>query len=125
MKVFQYYSSAEDNLCGFQAIDDYIFFTVKKNFIAACYGEVWTDEDTNIIRISEHLELPDKSRASRGWDTFRIVLTYGWVKRLNEGPWLVPLTTFTEAREKKHIYWCRGNFTDYRVFTVQSRVIRK
>ncbi|HYL09602.1 MAG TPA: serine protease [Candidatus Acidoferrales bacterium] len=122
MKVFQYYASAEDNLCGFDATDDFVFFKVTKSVIVSCYGEVWTDEDTNIIRMSKHLELSEKLR---GFEDYHIVLTYGWLKRANEPPWLVPLTIFAEVREKQHIHWCRGQFTDYHVFNVRSRLVRK
>ena len=123
MKVFQYYASVEDNLCPFEPIDDFVFFTVGRTVAVACYGEVWTDEDTNVIRMSEHLELSDKLKVYRGWEDFQVVLSYGWHKQANEPPQLVPLTIFTEGRNGKHIYWCRGQFTDYRVFTVHTRLI--
>src|SRR5712691_1545731 len=125
MKVFQYYSSVEDNLCPFEPVEDFVFFTVSRAVAVACYGEVWTDEDTNIIRISEHLELSDKLKAYRGWESYEVVLTYGWLKRADEPPWLVPLTFLTQARDKKGIHWCRGHFTDYHVFNVRARLITK
>lgn len=123
MKVFQYYASVEDNLCPFQPIEDYGFFTISKIVAVACYGEVWTDEDTNILRMSENLELSDKLKAYRGWEDYQIVLTYGWLQA--NGPRLVPLTIFTEGRHGKHIYWCRGQFTDYQVFDSRVRIIPK
>src|SRR5712692_6256549 len=93
MKVFRYYASVEDNLCPFEPVEDFVFFTVSRTVAVACYGEVWTDEDTNIIRISEHLELSDKLKAYSGWESSEVVLTYGWLKRADEPPWLVPLTS--------------------------------
>lgn len=36
---------------------------------------------------------------------------------------LVPLTIFTEARDKKRIYWCRGLFTRYRIFSTGTKVV--
>jgi len=51
------------------------------------------------------------------------VLTYGWVQRTKENSWLVPLTIFTEAREKKHVYWCRGQFTGYQMFDARARLL--
>src|SRR6266699_375819 len=83
IKVFQYYASVEDNLCPFTSVEDFGFFTTSKTVAVACYGEVLTDEDTDIIRMSEHLELSDKLKAYRGWEDFQIVLTYGWLKRAN------------------------------------------
>src|SRR5258708_9690691 len=124
MKVFQYYTSVEDNLCPFEPIDDYFLFTISETVAVACYGEVWTDEDMNIIRISKHLELSDKLKAYRGWEDCGVVITYGWLKRANEPPRRVPLTIFTEARnKKKHVYWCRGQFTDYRIFDSDVRIV--
>jgi hypothetical protein len=123
MKVFQYYASVEDNLCPFEPVEDFGFFTVGKPVAVACYGEVWTDENMNIIRMSERLDLSEKLKAFRGWEDAHSVLTYGWLNRMNEPPRLVPLTIYTEARYKKHIYWCRGHFTDYRVFSVGARLV--
>jgi len=110
-------------LCPFEPVEDFGFFIISKTVAVACYGEVWTDEDANIIRMSEHLELSDKLKTYRGWEDSQVVLTYGWLKRANDSPRLVPLTIFTEARYKKHVYWCRGHFADYRVFSVQARLI--
>jgi hypothetical protein len=124
IKVFQYYSSVEDNLCPFQPVDDFGFFKISKTVAVACYGEVWTDEDTNIIRISENLELSDKLKAYRGWEEYQDVLTYGWLKQADEPPALVPLTIFTEGRhKKKRVYWCRGQFTNYQAFTSRAKVL--
>ncbi len=123
MKVFQYYASVEDNLCPFAPVEDFGFFTISKTVALACYGEVWTDEDANIIRMSEHLELSDKLKAYRGWEDCQVVLTYGWLRRANEPPRLVPLTIFAEARYKKHVYWCRGQFRDYQIFSSRVKII--
>lgn len=123
LKVFQYYAYVEDNLCPFTAVEDFGFFTAHKAVAVGCYGEVWTDKDTNIVRMSENLELSDKLKAYRGWQDFQIVLTYGWLERANEPKRLVPLTILTQARQKKHVYWCRGYFTDYHEFTVRARLL--
>jgi hypothetical protein len=124
MKVFRYYASVEDNLCPFAPVEDYGFFTIRKTVAVACYGEVWTDEDTNIIRMSQSLELSDKLKAFRGWEECRVVITFGWLKRASESPRLVPLTIFAEARyKKKKVYWCRGQFTDYRIFDSRVKIV--
>ena len=123
MKVFQYYASIEDNLCPFAPVDNYGFFAISKTVAVACYGEVWTDEDTNIIRISQSLELSDKLKAYRGWEDCHVVVPYGWLRIASE-PQLVPLTIYTEARyKKKEIYWCRGQFTDYQRFGSEVKII--
>ena len=123
VKVFQYYASVEDNLCPFAPIDDYGFFTVSKTVAVACYGEVWTDEDMNIVRMSERLDLSQKLKSYRGWESYAVILTYGWLKLADENPWLVPLTIYVEGRDSKRAYWCRGSFMDYRVFGVRVRLI--
>jgi hypothetical protein len=122
-EVFQYYASAEDNLCPFAAVEDFGFFTRSKTVAVACFGEVWTDEDTNIIRISEHLDLSDKSKAYRGWDDVQVVLTYGWFKLADEPPRLIPLTIYTLAEYKNKVKWCSGQFTGYRLFTSRVKII--
>ncbi len=124
MKVFQYYASVEDNLCPFAPVRDYGLFTISETVAVACYGEVWTDEDTNIIRMSEHLDLSDKLKAYRGWEDCGVVITYGWLQRANEPPRPIPLTIFTEARyKKKQVYWCRGQFMDYHIFDSEVTIV--
>jgi hypothetical protein len=124
IKVFQYYASVEDNLCPLLFIADFILFKTETLVAPECYGEVWTDEDRNIIRISEHLNLSVKLKRYLGPDETYTVVTYGWLKRANESRRLVPLTIFTESRyKKKHIHWCRGQFTNYRVFTTRAVII--
>jgi len=117
IKVFQYQADAEDDMCKFLSIFDYVFFVVNKEATVACHGEVWTDEDTNILRMSEHYELPGK------WKDYQGVVTYGWLKWEDEPPRLVPLTIYTQAEYKKKVYWCRGHFTDYRVFSSRVKII--
>ncbi len=123
IKVFQYSASVEDNLCFMQPIDDYLLFKLNKTVTVACYGEVWTDGDSNIVRMSEHFDLSDKLKSYRGWETCEVVITYGWLDWANEPRRLVPQTIFVKAGYKKHITWCLGQFTDYRVFDSRVRVI--
>jgi hypothetical protein len=122
-KVFQYLSSLEDNLCAFQSIDDYLFFTVGRPVAVGCYGEVWTDENTNIIRISKHLDLSDKLKEYRGWDDVQVVVTYGWIEVADEPSRLAPLTILTQGRNRKKIFWCRGQFKNYQMFSVRAKLI--
>jgi hypothetical protein len=123
IKVFQYSASVEDNLCPFAPVEDYGFFIISKTVAVVCYGEVWTDEDMNIVRMSERLDLSQKLKAYRGWEDYAVVITYGSLKLADENPWLVPLTIYVEGRDNKHVYWCRGHFTDYKVFGVRTRLI--
>ena len=111
VKVFQYRADAEDGVCGFRSIFDFGFFTIKKDAMFACYGEVWTDEETNILRISEHYE------QLGWWKNSQAVVTYGWLRRSGEAPRLIPLTIYSQSERGKKVYWCRGQFMNYRVFS--------
>jgi len=73
--------------------------------------------------MSERLDLSQKLKAYRGWEDYAVVITYGSLKLADENPWLVPLTIYVEGRDNKHVYWCRGHFTDYKVFGVRTRLI--
>jgi hypothetical protein len=117
MKIFQYYASMEDAICKFRYSMDYILFKSNKTVTAACYGEVWTDDDANIIRISEHYEVPG------GRKIYHVIVTYGWLERAGEPPRLIPLTILAETTDKKRTDWCRGQFTDYQVFSSRVRII--
>ncbi|SRR6266851_1202644 len=116
MKVFQYRADPEDGVCRWKSNFDFGFFAVNKIVTVACYGEVWTDEDTNILRMSEHYELPGK------WKDYQGVVTYGWLQRTNETPRLIPLTISTQAEYNKKVYWCRGRFTNYQVFSSRVKI---
>jgi hypothetical protein len=117
MKVFQYRASIEDDVCGWKSYLDFGFFARSRRVVAACYGEVWTDEDTNILRISEHFE-----ELTGAWRNYQAVLTYGWLKHADEPARLVPVTFSTQAEYKRKIYWCRGQFTDYQMFGTRIRI---
>lgn len=116
IKVFQYRAEPEDGVCRWKSISDFGFFAVNKIVTVACYGEVWTDEDTNILRMSEHYELPGR------WKDYQAVVTYGWLRRRDEAPRLIPLTISTQAEYNKRVHWCRGQFTNYQIFTSRVRI---
>lgn len=119
VKVFQYLAGVEDRVCRFETIVDYLFFEARRDNFVACYGEVWTDQDTNILRVSLHYELHFK------WKDYQAAVTYGWMERADGPPHIVPLTFSTQADFKTKTYWCRGQFTNYRVFGSQVRIVRK
>jgi len=117
IKVFQYRADTEDGLCRFKSVLDFMFFEANKIVTVGCYGEVWTDEDTNILRMSEHYELPGR------WKNYQSVVTYGWLHRKDEAPKLIPLTISTQAEFKKKFYWCRGQFGDYKIFDSKVKIL--
>jgi hypothetical protein len=118
VKVFQYRADVEDAACGWMTVHDFVFFSYTRTRTLACYGEVWTDEDMNILRMSENLILGGRQKDPR------IVLTYGWLKKPETGPLLVPLTIALQGEFSGRTYWCRGQFMNYRVFTTSARIKR-
>ena len=114
LKVFQYRADPEDAICRFNSVADFLLFSVNRIATVGCYGEVWTDQHFNILRMSERYELPGK------WKDYQAVLTYGWLRRPDESLQLVPLSISSQAIYNKKTYWCRGRFFNYRVF--DSRV---
>jgi hypothetical protein len=122
MKVFQYYADSEDQLCPYEAIEDFGFWESSRIVFVPCYGEVWTDQEMNILRMSKRLDLSSRMKEFNGWEDVYVILTYGWLNRSNEAPRLAPLTIYSEARTRKHMYWCKGHFTDYQMFSVGTKV---
>jgi len=118
IKVFQYHANVEDEVCSWDSIDDFGFFETKKTVIVACYGEVWTDQDTNILRISYHYELPGR------WKDYTSVVTYGWLNQADKAPLLIPLTMSAQVVNGKTMQWCRGRFINYKVFGTDVKMTR-
>lgn len=116
IRVFQYRAASEDNVCKWKSSADFGLFAFNKIVSVPCYGEVWTDEDGNILRISERFELSGK------WKDYQTVVTYGWLRRSEGSPRLAPLAIATEAEYNKKLYWCRGQFTNYMVFSSQAKI---
>jgi hypothetical protein len=116
LKVFQFAASVEDAVCNFYYQYDFGFFRFRHTVTVPCYGEVWTDADTNILRISEHLELSK-------WEQYHVIVTYGWLNRSQDRPQLVPLTISANDEDHHIVHWCRGQFTDYRMFSSRVRIV--
>jgi len=123
IQVFQYRSEVEDNLCPFKPIVDYGLFRIGHVVAVGCYGEAWVDQEGNIIRISQNLELSDKRKEYRGWTDYKVILTYGPVKIEDEPVRLAPITILTEGQNGKKIHWCRGTFSNYRLFASHARIV--
>lgn len=118
VKVFQYHADVEDQVCTWDTIDDFGLFETRKTANVACYGEVWTDEDMNILRISQHLELQGK------WKDYMSVVTYGWLSRTGEDRQLIPLTISAQVAYGKTTHWCRGRFINYKLFSSDIKMTR-
>ena len=117
LKIFQYSASIEDGACGFTYVNDHILFKSSKTVRTGCYGEVWTDEDMNIVRMSEHYELPGERKV------YHVVVTYGMLTRAGEAARTIPMTIAAKTEDKNRVDWCRGQFTDYQIFGSQIRIL--
>lgn len=117
IKIFQYSASVEDGACGLTYITDHVFYKSTRNVHAACYGEAWTDEAMNIVRMSEHYRLPGDRTI------YHVVVTYGRLNRPGEAPRTIPLTIAAKTEDKNRVDWCRGQFTDYQVFGSRVKIL--
>jgi hypothetical protein len=120
IKVFQYYASIEDDVCKFRIISDFIFYQRVWDKAVSCDGEVWADEDFNIIRISQNLDLPPVVH----WSDYHAVVTYGSLSKPEGTARLIPVSIAVQAIYKGKTYWCRGQFSNYRVFSARARLLQ-
>jgi len=123
IQVFQYRAEVEDKLCRFEPTTDYGLFQITNLVELGCHGEAWVDQEGNILRISLNFELSDKRKEYQDWTEYKMVLTYGPVKIEDEPVRLAPLTILTEGQNGKRIEWCRGTFSNYRLFASHSRLL--
>jgi hypothetical protein len=116
IKVFQYHADVEDEVCSWDTVDDFGLFETRKAANVACYGEVWTDDHLNILRISLHYELLGK------WKDYMSVVTYGWLNQADAAAQLIPMTMSAQVAYGKTMHWCRGRFINYKVFASDIKV---
>lgn len=116
LRVFQYLGAAEDEVCNFDDQLDAGFMTIHRIHAYSCFGEVWTDQDENIIRISENFHMLGS------WVNYREIVTFGWIE-IEGVRSLVPITISSQAEHGSHVYWCRGMFSNYQQFRTKARMI--
>jgi hypothetical protein len=119
IRVFHYYAALEDHVCENGETTDFLIFWRTRSVPVACSGEVWTDEDTNILRISETLPHPTWTSA---WSDLRAVVLYGWLKQPGEDSKVAPVSIFMTIAYEGSLYWCEGQFMNYRVFGVKTKL---
>lgn len=116
LRVFQYYGAREDQVCSFDDQLDFGFFVHHHMETYDCSGEVWTDQDENIVRVSESYYMPG-SRTN-----VKFLVTFG--RTDIGGEWLIlPVTLLMETDAESHVHWCRGQFTNYRQFRSTVRLL--
>jgi len=106
LRVFQYVGRKEEKVCVFDDELNFGIFVHHDVEAYDCWGEVWTDQDENLIRISENYHLAN-SRSE-----LRIIVTFGWTDIAGE-KLRVPMTLWMQVVYKSHADWCRGQFTNY------------
>jgi len=118
MKVFQYLASLEDNPCVVDHAFYFGLFSIHVLHTYTAYGEVWTDGNLNIMRMSLHCE-------ENGRHKWEDVMNFGWLTRPGVGPRLVPVTVVSWAPNRIKGVWCRSQFVDYHVFVSRARILHE
>lgn len=96
VKVFQFEAKEEDKACSWTFIESNGLWTKKHFYNLPCSGEIWTDEQLNILRISSHMRPP----ASTEWGSINTVMLYGRLTEPGEQPRLVPISIFQSTRDE-------------------------
>jgi hypothetical protein len=108
-QVFQWVGQIEDGICKFKTTVDLVFASLSKVNTLDCYGEVWTDNDLNLVRASENYKLLGT------WKNYHGVVTFG-VVTIGDHKVRAPMTIATQAEYHGKLYWCQGIFSDYYEF---------
>ncbi len=116
LRIFQYHGAKEDKVCTFDDEIDLVFMVHHHIESYDCSGEVWTDQEENIMRVSENYYMAD-SRTN-----MRLIVTFGWTD-IDGERLLVPITVSMETKDGSHIHWCRGQFTNYQQFRATVRLL--
>lgn len=112
IQVFSYRADIDDEVCKLTTVLNPGIVHITKSGPVACSGEVWTDDDLNILRITEDLVPPSGAK----WSHDHTIITYGWLKEPGEAPKLVPATESFQSEYQHIVYWCKSVFADYREF---------
>jgi hypothetical protein len=115
LQVFQWVGQIEDGICKFKTIVDLGFASLSKVNTLECYGEVWTDNDLNLVRASENYKLLG------AWKNYHGVVTFGMVT-IGDHNVRVPMTIATQAEFHGKLYWCQGIFSDYHEFASSIKI---
>jgi Trypsin-like peptidase domain len=114
-QVFQWVGQTEDGICKFKTTVDLVFASLSKVNILDCYGEVWTDKDLNLVRVSENYKLLGT------WKNYHGVVTFG-VVTIGDHKVRVPITIATQAEYGGKLYWCQGIFSEYYEFASTVKI---
>ena len=117
VRVFEYSATAEDAVCGMR-VKRGIFSRTWKGAVP-CRGEVWTDHDFNILRITQDLAMPRQS----GLTSSSISVLYGWAGFGSVQRRLVPVSMRLRAQDSKRtLIESSATFTNYRMFLAETTI---
>ncbi len=116
IKIFYFEATLEDKICGLRVKNFWKTWTGA----APCHGEVWTDADLNILRISEQMDLPPKS----GLQSCTITILYGWLRHGGLTDRLVP-ASMRMATTKANTIAAESStiFSEYHQFHATTRMM--
>ena len=117
-RVFQYVASVEDNPCVVDDVFDFGVFSIENQHTYAAYGEVWTDEHLNIVRMSLHCE-------KDGQQKWQDIMNYGRFVRPGIEPKVVPVTLVAWSPIQDKGLWCRSQFVNYHEFASRARLVHE
>lgn len=117
MRIFDYQASDEDAVCSIRVKGGFLRRIWKGPVM--CRGEVWTDEEFNILRMTQELSVPQRA----GIDRYQIVILNGWLERPPLRKLLVPVRMHLQVRTNAGlVFVASGSFSDYRVFAATSTI---
>ena len=105
-RIFRYQAAAEDGVCFIRYRQGNVLSAHDDHFQVACRGEVWTDSELNIVRITQELEIPKGKTAMR---VLQLSMLYGWFDRE-----LVPVDMLVRATIAGRPCTAQAHFSNYR-----------
>jgi hypothetical protein len=106
LRVFRYQAAAEDGVCFIRYRQRNVLSSHDYRFQVGCRGEVWTDLDLNIVRVTQELEIPRGKTAMR---LLQLSVLYGWFDRK-----LVPVDLLVRATIAGQLCTAQAHFSNYR-----------
>jgi len=104
LRVFGYEASIEDQVCWVRSRNGEVFWSRERQFPVACRGEVWTDDELNVLRISQELEF-----TAGNVQLLQLAVLYGWLGRD-----LVPVAMVVRGTIAGHNCRADAHFSNYR-----------
>jgi len=104
LRVFGYQASIEDQVCEVRFRNSGVFWSRERQFPVACRGEVWTDDELNVLRISQELEF-----TAGNVQLLQLAVLYGWLGRD-----LVPVAMVVRGTIAGHNCRADAHFSNYR-----------